>query len=57
MVAWVTDQKTYIFQKPPHIKHFDGKKKYPNLKGSKENYIIDRHLIFNFSWNFFFCSN
>lgn len=21
-------------------------KKYPNLKGSKENYIIDRHLIF-----------
>lgn len=26
MVAWVTDQKTYIFQKPPNIKHFDGKK-------------------------------
>ena len=49
-------QDVYIPKTSSH-KALWWKNKYPNLKGSKENYFIDRHLIFNFSWNFFFCSN
>lgn len=46
--GWVT--QVYIQKKLPRIKYLD-------KNGGKENHFIDRHLIFNFSRNFFFCPN